>query len=378
MRVTGSSARAAVEAGDAFAPAVQPRLLGGEVAGIVDDVVDDPAEGIDRIHGVAPVRLQHRHAAVEAGAGLADLGGNLVEIGRVGAEGGAHRAPRKRSAPNMLAATSPRVSFTRVAIGSPRRRRAARRCDRPTITAVSSRSRRSRVPARQCPGGAVEVVATIQQGAEHLAHAGGFGGAVQIGDAGAETLHQILGKVAAVERIEVLSAVLQMVQHLQHGAERVGSRPGVAGFAVQIKHVAPDRHCRIAAVVEQFVPVGVAQLGGVAAEGDQQLAGMGGRHAGCGQAGAQAGGARGTGLSLAQQHRLHDVEPAHLVAGGRARRCRRCRRRCGRRRRRRGHAARSRGAISAEPTGKFSSPRSLPDQVLDRFEGGGTHDRPPA
>ena len=94
-------------------------------------------------------------------------------------------------------------------------------------------------------------------------------------------------QIAAVQRGEVLRAVLQMVQHLQRRAQRVRGHVGRAILAVQIEHVPSDRHRRVAAVVIQLVPVRIAQLGRVAPERDQQIERMARRHAGFGQARAQ-------------------------------------------------------------------------------------------
>ena len=56
-------------------------------------------------------------------------------------------------------------------------------------------------------------------------------------------------QIAAVQRGQVLRAVLQMVQHLQRRAQRIRRHVGRAILAVQIEHMAPDRHRRIAAVI---------------------------------------------------------------------------------------------------------------------------------
>ena len=72
-------------------------------------------------------------------------------------------------------------------------------------------------------------------------------------------------EIDAVEAAVILAAILQVVDDLQRRAQRVGGRPGRAVFAVHVEHEAADRHGRVAAIVHELVPVGVAQLGDVAA-----------------------------------------------------------------------------------------------------------------
>ena len=162
----------------------------------------------------------------------------------------------------------------------------------------------------------VQQVHTVQQRIEHKAQSGGFLPAGQIVDPGAETFHQVLRQVAAVQFGKVLGAVLQVIEHLQRGAERIGWGVRRAILAVHIEHVAPNRHRRGAAIVEQLVPAGVAQLGGILAEGDQQVGGMARIDAGFGQAGAQAGSAGGAGVAAAEQHVFHRVQTGDLVVRG--------------------------------------------------------------
>ena len=77
--------------------------------------------------------------------------------------------------------------------------------------------------------------------------------------------------IDAVEPLVVGAAILEMVDHLERRAKRVGKRPGRGGLAVDVENVAPDRHCRIAAIVDQVVPAGVAKLGHVKPERLEQV-----------------------------------------------------------------------------------------------------------
>ena len=80
------------------------------------------------------------------------------------------------------------------------------------------------------------------------------------------------GQVDAVDLAEVLAAVLEVVDHLQRGAQRVVGGPGRgAVLAVDVEHVAPDRHRRDAAVVDQHVPIGIAVDRDVARESIEEV-----------------------------------------------------------------------------------------------------------
>jgi len=86
---------------------------------------------------------------------------------------------------------------------------------------------------------------------------------------------RVLGQIDPVEVAVVLAAVLQVIDDLQRGAERVIRRPDPAGIlAVNVADEAPDGHRRIAAIVDEIVPVPIAQLGHVALERRNQVARM--------------------------------------------------------------------------------------------------------
>ena len=170
--------------------------------------------------------------------------------------------------------------------------------------------------AGQGGGGGVQRVHLVQQAGEHLAQAGRLPGSGQVLHPRPGGVQQVGGQVAAVQRGQVLGAVLQVVQHLQRGAQRVGRRVGGRVLAVQVQHMAADRHGGQAAVVQQLRPGGVAALRGVLAEGGQQVQRVLRGDAGFGQAGAQAEGAGRSAAGLPEQHRPHPVQPAQLVVRG--------------------------------------------------------------
>ncbi len=70
-----------------------------------------------------------------------------------------------------------------------------------------------------------------------------------------------------------------MVQDLQRVAERIGEFPGIAGFAMKIEHMASDGGRRVAAILQEIVPVAVAALGRVLGEGPEHVMAMPRRHA---------------------------------------------------------------------------------------------------
>jgi hypothetical protein len=80
--------------------------------------------------------------------------------------------------------------------------------------------------------------------------------------------------IDAIEIAIILGAILQVIDDLQGGAERVVGRPGGAAFAMDVEHEAADRHGGIGAVADQVVPVAVAQLGYVHAERGEQVLGV--------------------------------------------------------------------------------------------------------
>ncbi len=83
---------------------------------------------------------------------------------------------------------------------------------------------------------------------------------------------------------------------------------------MDVEHEAADRHRRIAAIMNDLVPILVAQLGHVHAERDQHVERMTRRHAAFGERAAQADGL-GLGVALAEQLRLEQVEIGKLLVG---------------------------------------------------------------
>ena len=78
-------------------------------------------------------------------------------------------------------------------------------------------------------------------------------------------------QIDAIERAIVVAAVLQVVDDLQCGAQRVRGRPGRGALPMHIEHKTSDWHGRKLAVGHQLIPVRVAPLRGVEAEGLEQI-----------------------------------------------------------------------------------------------------------
>src|SRR5207253_9634579 len=128
---------------------------------IVGDVVDLAAEGIDRIHAVAPVARQQPHRPIERGPGRFDpLANGLAQRSVVGDLPDAipyrsgHRL-RARIPVRNAAAKSFLPSFTRIASPSPRRGRTASRAANATMTADSQQKPRPSTRGGRSPAAAV-------------------------------------------------------------------------------------------------------------------------------------------------------------------------------------------------------------------------------
>ena len=82
---------------------------------------------------------------------------------------------------------------------------------------------------------------------------------------------RILRNVDPVEIAVVLPAVLQVIDDLQRGAQRVIGRPAIAAFAVDVADETADRHRRERAIADQIVPIAIAQFGDVELERGEQV-----------------------------------------------------------------------------------------------------------
>ena len=117
--------------------------------------------------------------------------------------------------------------------------------------------------AKQALGARGELVQAIEQSGRSALGA-------ELLDARAACGERVLRNIDAVEIAIVLLAVLQMIDDLQRGAQRIVCRPDRAALAVHVADETADRHGRERTISDQIVPVAIAQLGDVELErGDQ-------------------------------------------------------------------------------------------------------------
>jgi hypothetical protein len=131
-------------------------------------------------------------------------------------------------------------------------------------------------------------------------------------DGGAGGFQRIARQVDAIEVMIVLAAVLQMIVDLQARAQRVRRRPGRGALAMDVEHEPADRHRRVTAIMNHFVPVLVTKLRHVHPEGDQDVEGVARRHWTFRQRAPQVDGL-GLGFALAQQLGFEQIEQSKLV-----------------------------------------------------------------
>ncbi len=93
-------------------------------------------------------------------------------------------------------------------------------------------------------------------------------------DTGAASGERILRNVDPVEIAIVLLAILQVIDDLQGGAQRIIGRPAIAAFAVDIADETADRHGGERAIGDQIVPIAIAQFGDVELERGEQILGV--------------------------------------------------------------------------------------------------------
>ena len=110
----------------------------------------------------------------------------------------------------------------------------------------------------------------------------------------------------------ILSAILQVVDDLQRGAERVIGGPSRAALAVNVEHEASDWHGRVRAIAHQVVPVAVAQLGHIHSEGGEQILRVARRELAICEVRAQ-GDAGRISVALAEQGRLESSDERKLL-----------------------------------------------------------------
>ncbi len=94
--------------------------------------------------------------------------------------------------------------------------------------------------------------------------------------------------------------------------KRVVGGPGRAALAMHVEHEAADRHRRIAAIVDQVVPIAVAELGDVEPERGEQILGVARRQLALVELRPQRDADRIV-VAAAEQGRLQPVEQRELL-----------------------------------------------------------------
>ncbi len=310
------SGRAAViDRVDVAPPLRQARKPLTAVAGLVGDVVHSPAESVDIKHGVTLLSRQDAHGRVERasrgggrciGCAIFRPGGvRMPAVAREAARGALHNT--EQSEPRDFELAEVNALGQRIV-----RLQGARQ---PLGQALNDRDLEAQAAVGDLPGktGALlqqrrHARAQVVKAGAQLRRGRGF---FQVFDASAMGRQQGERDIDAIEVAIVFAAVLQMIDDLQSRAQRVVGGPGRVLLAMHVEHEAADRHGRVAAIVHQLVPVAVAQLGDVEAEGGQQIPGVLGIERPLRQYRAQRDAFR-LGVALAEQRRFQAVEQIEL------------------------------------------------------------------
>ena len=203
------------------------------------------------------------------------------------------------------------------------------RCARVLMTATSRPSRVSAIaaakPSLSLSSRSVRSASRCRQSSS----AGDARARAELFDARPARGERVLRNIDAVEIAIVVLAVLQMIDDLQRGAQRVVGRPDRAALAMDVADEAADRHGRERAIRDQIVPVAIAQLGDVELERGDQILGVLRRQPALGEHGAQPHRDRIVGRwRRSSRLRAGRADAASRPAA--ASHDRRCRRRCGR------------------------------------------------
>ena len=288
----------------------------GAVAAVIGDVVDRAAESVDVVHGLALRARQDAHGGVErrAGGGGGGIGPGLVAVGlladrlRLGkpARGALHDAEYGEAGDFQLPqmhALGQRIVRPQHAGQFLRQPLDHRHFQTQATIGDLCRERRAVFQQHgQAPADVVETSAQLRRGGRRL----------QLLDAGTVAREQVERQIDAVEIAVVGGAVLQVIDDLQRGAQRVVGGPRRARLAMHVEHETADRHGRVAAVVHQVGPVAVAPLDHVHAEGGDEVARMLRIEPARAQLGAQRHAFR-LGVALAEQRGLQAVEQFQLL-----------------------------------------------------------------
>jgi hypothetical protein len=203
------------------------------------------------------------------------------------------------------------VTSTRFRIGSSRRRRRLKASARPIVAAPWTRKRRSRTRAGRARARVDHLVHPVEGGVEHRAAALDVLGREE-GRLAAGAVQPGEGKVDPADPLAVGLEVLEVVEDLEGGAERVGGRVRLGPLAVQAEQEAADGIGGAGAVMEKLGPIGVAGHRRVLPESVEHQARLREPGAVLGRGGVQRGRCR-HGRVPGEERPLHRVETRQLL-----------------------------------------------------------------
>ena len=207
---------------------------------------------------------------------------------------------------------------TRSLKGSRWARPAVRRAARRWITETSKARRRSAIWRAKGAASSRRTAVRAARPRMQASSAGEARAAASASGVGAGGGEGIERDIDPVEVAIILPAILQMIDHLQRRAEGVRGGPGRPRLAMDVEDEAADRHGREGAIIHEVVPIGIAMLGHVEAEGAQQIERMARRQAAEHQRVAQRH-AGGLAVLAPQQRALQPVDQGQLLSGRQAR-----------------------------------------------------------
>ena len=294
-------------------------------AAIVGDIVHGAAEGIDLVHRIALFTRENAKGAIERAAGYDRLRGVTHKTSPFQA---AHRRrPQREKSTSVVRAAqqalspllAPRSQKGTASKGAHARSRDPSSSAAPSVAAQFNNDARLETKPRvfdrkrQLRGFRQELGSFLGNRLQTRAQSGRGFGCAQFLDPCAKGPHRIERQVDAIERTIVLGAILQMIDDLQGGTERVGISPNGAILAVQVEHKTSDGHSGIAAIVYELVPIRIAALRHVIAKGGEKIERMRRGKTAIRQHQSEGQGCLGT-IGFAEQRLLQGVKPCKFFA----------------------------------------------------------------
>src|SRR6185437_16328579 len=108
---------------------------------------------------------------------------------------------------------------------------------------------------RQFPCRGDERLGAVEQAVDDAAQPGAGTGCRELRDGAAAFGEIRLGQIDAIERAVIGGAILQVIEHLERAAQRIGGRPRRALLAMEVEELASHRRGGVAAIRHEVVPV---------------------------------------------------------------------------------------------------------------------------